>query len=109
MSYITNITLLMKHCDWSINDKLLTMTYEDDGEDRLVGFRRVEDHAGGKCIYVGYIWVTAADYLPETYKDQLFNVLKGNADDVYLYEQAEDNIARIYYMDTFGWKHLPID
>lgn len=104
--YVTNVTLLAKYLDWTVNDKLLNMIHVVDDEVRPVGFRQIDRHSGGNKIYSAHVWSTAVDWLDSRYRDDLFNILKGNADDCYLYEQTEDQIARIYYLDTWGWVHI---
>jgi len=102
MSYISNVTILAKYLDPEVNDALLNFT---SGED-CAGFRQVDRHAGGGKIYKAYIWSTAVDWLNVAYRDDLYMILKGLADDCYLYEQSEDTPARIFYLDTWGWKQI---
>ena len=98
MNFITNVTILAKHIDPDVNDSL--HIFND------AGFRQIDRHAGGGKVYHAYIWAMAADWLSPAYRDDLFNLLKGQAEDCYLYEQSEDCGAKIFYLDTWGWNQI---
>jgi hypothetical protein len=109
MSYVTNVAIMARHFDWTLDDQLINFTHEREGEALPVGFKRVDKFAGGGKVYEAELWAAAVNFLNDRYRDDLFIILKGKATDCYLYEQCEDYPARIFHLESFGWKRISED
>jgi len=103
-NFITSVLFIARELDWTANDLLLNFTHEKNGEAAPVGFREISKHTGGNSQFRPHIWAAAVNWLNPNYRERLFDVLKGKAFDVYLYEQAEDMEALMYTMEPWGWK-----
>ena len=97
--------LVVKHLDWSANDSLMTFMNKDTN----AGLMCLDKYAGGGKQFTPYMWATAFDPEDDSYRDDLFNILKNKATDCYLYEQVDDFPARIYSLQSFGWKRISED